>query len=441
MKAWYLGVLYSAGAYAAEMPSLLVVNGVDATLDLLDMEQGHLRRNIAPLPTYATDVAILHQFAYVTGSGDSSISRINLETEFVDANWVQLPPLSGPWGISVYDDHTAWVVLSGLDAAQKFNPSTGELRGGPVPVGNFPEGCTIYGNKLFVAVTGLDFDSFQYVDPGVAVLDVDTGDLLGRIDTAPNPQDVTGWGGKIFTVCTGDYASIESAVAVVDAENLSLLSTMPVGGSAGSIAIDETGTGYLGDNGFIHSGLYRFDATTLELRDGPGAPITTDPTSAVLPDNRHRELFTARYDFSAGGLIRWSLPDMVAQAGWNTGAGPVALSLWSAPSIDIALDPIGAPVAPGSRATVSGQLHNSTDEEQTGWVQIDAYRPDDSPAPGNPVLIAGPFVLPAGTTLTRSRTVRVPPAAPCGSYRLVARARGPRGLERLDTASTELEVQ
>ncbi|MDP6761382.1 MAG: hypothetical protein QF860_00775, partial [Planctomycetota bacterium] len=423
----------------ATLPSLLVVNGGDATLDARSLPDGPLDRAIASLPSFPTDIEVWEDAAYITASGADRIVRVDLPSGAVDDDFVVLPAFSNPWGVAIRDAGRAWVVLSALNAVQAFDPTSGELLGDPVGVGNWPQGCALYGDRLFVAVTGLDFITWEYVDPSVTVIDADTGTLLAELPTHPNAQDVVGWGGRIHAVCTGDYALVESALEVFDAWSLVRVATVTVGGTAGSIAIDESGMGYLGDNGFVHTGLYRYDAATLAMLNGPDDPLSSLPFSAILPDERRATLYGTQYDFFGGVLHRWDLPGLEPAGADAIGGGPVSMALWDLPALDVEIDG-PAVVSPGDTYELAVSLENPGDAARRGIVELHAYRPDGSPHGANPILREGPLPVGAGRTLEGSVELQVPPVAPEGSYRLVGRVLDADGGVQHDSSSLPVDV-
>ncbi|MAE69727.1 MAG: hypothetical protein CME06_04565 [Gemmatimonadetes bacterium] len=428
-------------AYGATMPAALIVNGGDSTLDLKQLPSGTLRRNIAGLPNYATGVAVWGDHAYVTGSGDDRIARIDLVSETVELDWMTLPAFSNPWGVAIRDAHHGYVVLSALNAVQAFDPTNAELVGDPIEVGNWPQGCELYGDRLLVAVTGFDTETFGYVDPAVTAIDLDDWTVEATTETHVNPQDVAVFDGRVFAVCTGDWGAIESAVEVLDASTLASIDRIDVGGTAGSIAIDRDGVGYLGDSGFLSMGIYTFDAASHILLRGPGDPLSSDATSALLSDERRGALLSTTYDFFAGTLIEWSWPGLVPVGADPIGGGPVSMALWDEPLISVAADALTPnPAHGGDLVTLTGTVTNNSDIALDAMLELDLYLPDGSAYPRNPVLSSP--VLGFGPSSPRVFSVQevLPINMPLGDYTLVGRVFDRDGGTQHDAETVQLTV-
>ncbi len=428
-------------ADAATMPAALIVNGGDSTLDLKQLPGGTLSRNITGLPTYATGVAVWGDHAYVTGSGDDRIARIDLVAETVELDWIALPAFSNPWGIAIRDARHGYVVLSALNAVQAFDPSSAELVGDPIEVGNWPQGCELYGGHLLVAVSGFDMETFGYVDPAVVAIDLDDWTLAATTETHVNPQDLTVYDGRVFAVCTGDWGAIESAVEVLDASTLAPIDRIDVGGTAGSIAIDREGIGYLGDSGFLSMGLYTFDAESLTLLRGPGDPVSNDATSALLVDERRGALLSTTYDFFAGTLIEWSWPGLVPVGADPIGGGPVSMALWDEPLISVRADALSPnPAHGGDLMTLTATVTNSGDVALDAMLELDLYLPDGSAYAQNPVLSSPALSFDPSDPRLFSVQEVLPVNMPLGDYTLVGRAFDQDGGTQYDAETVELTV-
>jgi hypothetical protein len=438
------GTLLGDGALAAELPALLVVNGGDATLDLRSLPEGPLQRHWADLPMWATDLAVWEDYAYVTGAGDDRIARLDLRSGAVELDWLGLPAFSSAWGIVIRDARHGYVVLAGLNAVQAFDPSRAELVGEPLPLGNWPEGCLLLDDQLYVAVTGFDFGSFSYVDPSVVRVDLDRWEVAAVAPVHPNPQALATWGGEIYAVCTGDYGAVESAVAVLAAGDLAPRGEIAVGGTAGSIEIGPDGIGYLGDNGFVYSGIYSFDAAARALLRGPADPLSGEPTSACLVDAVRGAFYSTSYDFSAGTLVEWSWPELEAVGAEVVGGGPVALGIWDLPLVDLELGAVvPSPVVPGEAASLDLTLENRAEEARVVRLAVDLFRGDGSAVNGGAPVAEVELSLPAGAVVQRTVERTVPAALAAGEYELVGRvllAEEAQAGVQVDAASVAFEV-
>ena len=75
--------------------------------------------------------------------------------------------------------------------------------------------------------------------------------------------------GEVHVVCAGDFADLTGVVDVIDPSSLSVVASIPIGGSPASIAIGPAGIAVIGAGGYVTDGyLYAYDTqTNTVLRD------------------------------------------------------------------------------------------------------------------------------------------------------------------------------
>ena len=233
-------------------------------------------------------------------------------------------------------------------------------------------------------------------------------------------------------------------MAVLDAGDLAPVAEIAVGGTAGSIEIGPDGIGYLGDNGFVYSGIYSFDAAGLALLRGPADPLSSEPTSACLVDAERGAFYSTSYDFAAGTLLEWSWPGLELAGAEVVGGGPVALGLWAAPVVDLELEPVTPrPVAPGAMASLKVTLENRTDEMRWVRLALDLFRADGSALNGGEPAYELDVALPAGEMVHRTLRRVVPAGLAAGEYDLIGRVFAADGADdgvQVDAARSLLEV-
>ncbi|MCB1154931.1 hypothetical protein KDL45_14845, partial [bacterium] len=109
------------------------------------------------------------------------------------------------------------------------------------------------GDKVYVACTGYDSNTFGYASPGkLAVVDLSGSKAsVGAIELSQiNPGSVALGPNEdyLYVVETGDYGEATGKVDMIDLSDDTIDDTVEVGSAPGPIAIDGNGLAYVGDN-------------------------------------------------------------------------------------------------------------------------------------------------------------------------------------------------
>ncbi len=236
----------------------LVFNQSSDNISSVDIATGSVTSNVGSLSIgpLANRAVLRGNNAYVVNSGaypgatGASIQVIDLSTNNV-VNMIPLPDGDNPWDIAFVSDTKAYITALYGNRVTVINPTlsgaaaiTGTILlpvfngpAGDVPAG--PEGIVITGGYAFTANTGFDTATFGYVTGSVSVIDTATDTVTGLINTTQvNPQDLTvDAQGQINVICTGDYWSTFGVMDVIDPATLTVIDSVPLGGSPGNISI------------------------------------------------------------------------------------------------------------------------------------------------------------------------------------------------------------
>lgn len=305
--------------------------------------------------------------AYVVGSNDGSVTRVDLDTNAVVSNLLTVggganrieadPALARAAIVHSTTDRVTVVDLltesvgSVVPLPAGANPWTAEWAGArlfvsallhdalyevdpfgfgvldTIPVGKAPEGMAVANGKLYVANTGFDFGTFGY-DPGtVTVVDLATGNPVATVSVATNPQEcVLAPDGTIHVVCTGDYAAVTGGIDVLDPLTDTVTATLACdaypGGACvvgGRVLLNITTLSFASE-------IRGYDATSLTwIWDGANALLPSFDYYTNLRGVSDGRLAVA--DFSADLLLLEDLAAPGSPQPFLTGDGPIDLAV------------------------------------------------------------------------------------------------------------------
>ncbi len=273
--------LAAASSCLAQGPTAYVVNTSAETLSKIDLVTGTVSNDILPIGSdlfsFPNQIVVRDTLAYVVASGTNEVQVINLNTE-ATVGFINIGDGTNPYWMTFLDHQYAYV--SGLvsNNLYKVDVSAGTVVDSIALEGKGPEGMAIHDGKLYVALTGFDFNTFQY-DPGmVAVIDLFGDSLLTKIPVGLNPQFIdVDRNGAIHVICTGDYFSIFGRAYIIDGGTDTVTDSLVLGGSPGMIAIGPNNIAAVAGGGFSDDGfVYSYSATSLDVYYDAANPITVD---------------------------------------------------------------------------------------------------------------------------------------------------------------------
>jgi len=339
---WILAVTASS-AVSAE-PTAYVINTSGETLSKINLTTGAVTNDILPLGSdlfsFPNQIIVRDSMAYVVASGTNEIQLINLNTE-TTVGFISTGDGTNPYWMAFLDEQYAYVTTLLTGRLLKLDMQAMTVVDSIDLQGKSPEGVAVHDGKLYVALTGFDFNTFLY-DPGmVAVVDPAGDSLVGHVPVGTNPQflDVD-QNGEIHVVCTGDYASAFGRSYIIDGVDDTVIDSVVLGGNPGMIAIGPDDVAAVAAGGFATSGyVYTYstsDNTPYHTESNP-LPVDSGCTGvAVFQDSTW---FTATF----ADVVRQIDSAGVSQGTFSLGDGPVHLAFNYQPG-DINGDWVADPV-------------------------------------------------------------------------------------------------
>ncbi|MFH0882493.1 MAG: YncE family protein [bacterium] len=228
--------------------AIYVLNVIGTTVSVIDLETGTVTNDLGTLGLYPNQILYYGGKVYVVNSGSSNIQIFDPENNFEESTPIDLGTGNGPMNMVFYDDDIAFVACSYTNKVLKVNVSTKAVLA-EIDAGVGTTGICIANGKVYTANTAYDGETYSYGQGTVTVIDPVNATVVTTIDVNMNPQAITeAPDGMLHVVCTGDWGMTESgSIVVINPATNAITHTYDVGGTPGSISIDETNDlGYLG---------------------------------------------------------------------------------------------------------------------------------------------------------------------------------------------------
>ncbi len=273
-----------------------VVGSSDATIARVDLDTQAVVSNVATLGSLANRIEVAGDltWAAIACSGSDDVTIFDLGTESVTGT-ISLPNGANPWTVEITGGRLFATALAG--------DTVYELDSGALTVvdsaatGKAPEGMCAAAGRLWIANTGFDFGTFSY-DPGtVSVLDLADLSLVATVPVGINPQEcLLAPDGSVHVICTGDFFGTAGSIHVLDAATAAPLDTLAVAGYPGGGAVSASGAVVLNVLTLAFGlEIWEYDAVSLSWsHDGSdplfatsdflGNPRVTATDHVIIPD-------------------------------------------------------------------------------------------------------------------------------------------------------------
>lgn len=239
--------------------TLYVLNGLGRTVSKMALQTGVIDNDIATVGSVPNRIVSHGEFVYVVNSVPPGITVIDGRSNAVVRN-IPLTNGSNPWDLAVVGANKAYVSNLLANTIAVVDLATGDSLNS-IAVGEGPEGILVANNTAYVANTG-NFPDFS--PSTVSVIDIRSDSVTKTLDVPMNPQDLAqGPDGRIYVVCTGNFAEVGGKIAVIDPFGdvdftPVVVDTIDIGGSPGDIGVTTDGLAYLpdfgdGTNGFLYA--------------------------------------------------------------------------------------------------------------------------------------------------------------------------------------------
>lgn len=269
------------------------------------------------------DIEIYGGKMYVVVNISSTIEVINPFTgksikqiKMVDANAVGREPRNiafykGNAYVTSYDGTVAVIDTSTLSINKYIN------------VGNDPEQLAVANGKIYVANSGgLNFPNY---DKTVSVIDATTNTLIKTLTVVVNPQDVTSdANGHVYVLSAGDYGSTPSSLAIIDANNDSIIS---------QTNFDATLFTVVGSNAYFITSAGKIGIYNITTQSVSKANFISDGTAIKVPyainaDPTTGEVFVSdAVDYTSNGKLYVFDENGKLEYSFATGINPGRIAL------------------------------------------------------------------------------------------------------------------
>jgi YVTN family beta-propeller protein len=304
----------------ADTDRLVVVNGLAETLTLVDRAGDSVVNNLMTLGLAPNRIRYGGGLLLLVNSTSDDLWVIDPAT-FTTLRRVEFTDGENPWDVAYLRDTLCAVSLLIANQVALVNQSAGRILR-RVPVGKSPQGLLAVGQRLWVANTGFDFDTYLYGQGTVSVVNVQTGTVAATIPVGTNPQALAlSPDGTVHVLCTGNYVDRFGIVYLLDTATLTVVDSLLLGGSPGDLTIAPDGIGYIAAGGWADSGeVFRYNAISRTVLNGAADPWhTARGAMAVVP---RLEGGAHVLCFSGDSLVEHDRNGTVARR-WQVGDGPI----------------------------------------------------------------------------------------------------------------------
>ncbi len=284
---------------AAVEPIAYVLNTMGETVSRINLNTGQVVNNFVTIgstnQSYPNQMVVRDTLLYVIASGTNEIQVINLNTGQT-VSYFNLPQDSNPYWMDFKNQQYLYVSLLLNNSMARVDCISGILDD-EISVGKSPEGVLIVGDKVYIACTGFDFDTWLY-DPGeVYVYDMIDDSITAQISVGLNPQFFAyDRLGRIHVVCTGDYYSVFGVIYIIDPEIDAVVDSININGTPGHISIGPDDVAYLAAAGFTQDGyVFSYNSLTGEIYHDISNPIIVDLNCMTVAAFQDSTVFSASF--------------------------------------------------------------------------------------------------------------------------------------------------
>lgn len=308
--------------------TMYVINGLAETLSSVNLETDVVTNNITILGLVPNQIFIDNEdrrdtIGYVVNSVSDDIQMIHLRTGAL-MNTIFLGEGRNPWALAFINDSV--VVVSNIitNSLSKVDTKNGTVLS-EYPVGVAPEGMVYHNGLLYVCLSALDYNTFQYGQGQVAVVDPDADSIVAMINVGQNPQAlVVDYEGELLVLCTGNYFSSFGMIYVVDPELFVVTDSIVAGGSPGHIQLAPNGLAYIAAGGFVDQGeVYLFDSHSHDMLHDAGDPIYVGTGAVAIASDINGVAYSC--DFSADQVSKIDGDSVLNTFGLGDGPGFAAI--------------------------------------------------------------------------------------------------------------------
>mgnify|MGYP000846032032 FL=1 len=383
-------------SHSAFAEILYVVNSQSRTLSKIDTATDAVNNSFCVLGNVPNKIVVDEEYIWSVNSGDNAVQKISRTSGATISN-IFIGIGSNPWDAV---KHGTKLYVSGLFSHKvyKIDTISGMLEAS-VNVGTAPEDLEVLGNKLYVCNAG-DY-SQNYAGSSVTVIDLESFSVLNTIEVSANPQHLAAHDGMLHVSCTGNWLDIAGAICIIDATTDTLIETIEIGGTPGTLWIARPDLALIADNNGVY--LYSYNPSTFEVWHDGSDPLPNGGSEVVGNSNLIAVLSP---NWGGNGIVKLLHPDLSAWKQYSVGMMPTDLKLYDAAST--ANDQIAVPAKIKLSPNPAGQgaaLQFSSQKEIDGELSLYNLKGQKIASyqyPGRELSIAEPK-LPSGVYFYRLR--------------------------------------
>lgn len=260
---------------------VLVANQNAGTLSIINIDDGIALNNKTNVGNVPNDLIFHGNKLYVINSvsNDMNILRLSDDNVFSSVqtpfdlgvnrgNCPQYGAISGDY-MFVSNINTDDVNVVKLD---------GMLSVAYIPVDTAPQDVVVFEDKVYVACSGYNFNTYTFDESAVSVLSAEDKIRLKSIPIGfgKNPQYMAlDADNRLHVVCTGNYDNITGEVYIINTAQDEIAQVISLRGTPGEIVITSTNDAYVAAGGWGSDPgyVYRYNARTGQIINGPDNPI------------------------------------------------------------------------------------------------------------------------------------------------------------------------
>lgn len=305
--------------------SVWVVNSLGETLSKVNLDPDSVVVNAQLLGSAPNDIAVFKDRAYIVNSLSNNVQIINLTTEQTIGT-IEIYLGLNPYNIVVENEQRAFV-SNWLTGNVSVLDLTAAVETDTITTDGVPQGLCIAAGRLFVSDINLDLVQFTYGPGRLLAYDLATLGFADTVTVGVNPQVVLpGPDGNLHVVCTGEIGADAGQVMILDPQTLSIIVTIQIGGSPGSLAFNSNDVAYLGSVAWAGEGwILTYDALTHQILRGTSDPILLPSSAMDVVCARNDHIFVACFNDDA--LIELDEADSLVHS-YTVGDGPVAAAIY-----------------------------------------------------------------------------------------------------------------
>lgn len=308
--------------------TMYVINGLAETLSSVNLETNAVTNNITILGLVPNQIYIDNEnrrdtIGYVINSISDDVQMVHLRTGAL-LNTIFLGEGRNPWALAFINDTVVVVSNVLTNTISEVDTKNGTVLS-EYPVGVAPEGMVYHNGLLYVCLTALDYNTFQYGQGQVAVVDPEANSVVAMINVGQNPQAlVVDYEGELLVLCTGNYFSSFGMIYVVDPESFVVTDSVVAGGSPGHIRLASNGLAYIAAGGFVAQGeVYLLDSHSHAMLHDASNPIYVGTGAVAIASDINGVAYSC--DFSVDQVSKINHDSVLATYGLGDGPGFAAI--------------------------------------------------------------------------------------------------------------------